>query len=138
MATTTSYASVHNNDPREGVIIYYKVIKDIIELSFNEGRKKIVLFEYEWLITKKNKTDKYGFTLVDFTRPNKKTYPFILPSLVLQAFFVPDPCDMPWVVPIITKPRNTFNLSTEGECLEVMPIRTNPDVVSTSINSVEP
>ena len=52
MATTKSYASVHDTDLREGVITYYRVIKDIIELSFNEGalsfnegRRKIVLFE---------------------------------------------------------------------------------------------
>ena len=59
------------------------MIKNIIELLFNEGRKKIVLFECDWADNNKNKTYKYGFTLIDFTRPNKKTYPFILPSLVL-------------------------------------------------------
>ena len=122
MTTTISYASVHDNDPREGDITYYVIIKDIIELSFTEGRRKIVLFECDWADNNKNKTDKYDFTLVDFTRPNKKTCPFILSSLVLQAFFVPDPRDMPWVVPIVTKSRDTLDLSTEGECFEVMPI----------------
>ena len=87
MAMTTSYVSVHDTDPGEGVITYYGVIKDTIELSFNEGCKKIVLFECDWADNNKNKIDKHGFTLVDFTRPNKKTCPFILPSLVLQAFF---------------------------------------------------
>ena len=95
MVTTTGYASVHDTDPREGDITYYGVTKDIIELLFNEGHRKIVLFEYDWADNNKNKIDKYGFTLVDFTRPNKKTCPFILPSLILQAFFVQDPCDMP-------------------------------------------
>jgi len=60
MAMTTNYASVHDTDPREGVITYYGVIKDIIELSFNEGRRKIVLFECHWADNNKNKTDKYG------------------------------------------------------------------------------
>jgi len=122
MMTTTSYASVHDNDPREGVITYYGVIKNIIELSFNEGRRKIILFECDWADNNKNKLDKQGFIVVNFIRPNKKTCPFIRPSLVLQAFFVPDLLDKPWVVPIVTKLRDTFDLSTEGECLEVMPI----------------
>jgi hypothetical protein len=132
MATTTSYASVHDSDPREGDLAYYGVIKDIIELSFNDGRRKIVLFECDWADNNRNKTDKHGFTLVDFTRPNKKTCPFILPSLVLQAFFVPDPLDKPWVVPIITKPRDTFDLSNGSECLEIMPLRNDPNMTSTS------
>jgi len=87
--------SVHDNDPRKGVITYHRMIKYIIKLSFNKGRKKIVLFECNWVDNNKNKIGKHGFILVDFTRPKKKTYPFILPSLVLQAFFVPDPYDMP-------------------------------------------
>ena len=75
MAMTTSYTSVHDNDSMEGDITYYEVIKDIIELSINERLRKIV----DWA-NNKNKTDKHGFTLVDFTRTNKKTCPFILPS----------------------------------------------------------
>jgi len=45
---------------------------------------------------------------------------------------------MPWVVPIVTKSKDTFDLSTESECLEVMPIRTDPNVVSTSTDVVDP
>ena len=70
---TTSYASVHDIDPREGVLTYFGLIKDIIELSFNEGCRKIVLFECDWADNNMNKIDKHGFTLVDFTRPKKKT-----------------------------------------------------------------
>jgi hypothetical protein len=44
MANTTSYAGVHDNDPREGDMTYYGMIKDIIELLFNDGRSKIILF----------------------------------------------------------------------------------------------
>ena len=53
MAMMTSYASMHDNDQREGDITYYEVIKNIIELSFNEGCRKIVLFEYDWADNKK-------------------------------------------------------------------------------------
>ena len=45
---------------------------------------------------------------------------------------------MSWVVPFVTKPRDTFDLSTEGECLKVMPIRTDPNVASTFIDGVDP
>ena len=135
MATMKRYASVHDSDPRDGDLTYYGVIKDIIELSFNNGRRKIVLFKCDWADNNRNKTDKHGFTLVDFTRPNKKTCPFILPTMVLQAFFVPDPRDMPWVVPIITKPRDTFDLSIEGECFEVMHTRNDPNMTFTSTST---
>ena len=72
MATTTSYVSVHDNNPTEGDITYYGVIKNIIELSFSEGCRNIILFECDWADNKKSKTDKHGFTLVEFTRQNKK------------------------------------------------------------------
>ena len=51
---------------------------------------------------------------------------------------MPDPLGKPCVVPIVTKPRDTFDLSTEGECLEVMPIRSDHNVVSTSTDRVDP
>ena len=51
---------------------------------------------------------------------------------------MPDPCDMPWVVPIVTKLRDTVDLSIEGECFEVMPIRIDPNVASTLTDSVDP
>ena len=136
--TTTNNTNMHDNDLRKEVITYYRVIKDIIELSFNEGRRKIVLFECDWVDNNKNKIDKHGFTLVHVTKPNKKTCPFILPSLVLQAFFVPDPLDKPWVVTIVTKPKDTFDLSTEGKHLKVMPIQSDPNVSSTSTDCVDP
>ena len=54
MATMTSYASVHDTDPR-GVITYYGVIKDIIELSFSEGCRKIICLSVIGLITTRTK-----------------------------------------------------------------------------------
>ena len=75
MATTTSCASVHDIDPREGVITYYGVIKDIIELSFNEGRRKIVLFGCDWLITKKTKQTNMASHLLTLQGQIKKLVP---------------------------------------------------------------
>jgi len=49
---------------------------------------------------------------------------------------MPDPLDKPWVVPIITKSRDTFDLSTESEWLEVMPIQTDPNMAFTSTDGV--
>ena len=68
----------------------------------------------------------------------KITCPFILPSLVLQAFFMPNIWDKPWAVPIVTKTRDTFDLCTKGECLEGMPIQIDPNMASTFTDSVEP
>ena len=42
------------------------------------------------------------------------------------------------MVHIVIKPRDTFDLSTEGEYLEVMLIRSDPNVASTSTNRVDP
>jgi len=42
------------------------------------------------------------------------------------------------MVPIVTKPRDTFDLSTEDKCLEAMPIRSDPNVATTSTNHVDP
>src|SRR3954469_581280 len=63
LATTTSYTGVHDSDPRERDLTYYDVIKDIIKLSFDDGRRKIVLFECDWADNDKNRTDKYRFTI---------------------------------------------------------------------------
>jgi len=41
-------------------------------------------------------------------------------------------------VPVVTKPRDTFDLSTEGECLDVMLIQTDPNVASNSTDGVDP
>src|SRR3954471_15504219 len=88
LATMTSYTGVHDNDPRKRDLTYYGIIKDIIELSFDDGRRKIVLFECDWADNNKIKTEKYEFTLVNIPRLNKKPCPFILQSRFWQAFFV--------------------------------------------------
>ena len=42
------------------------------------------------------------------------------------------------MVLIVTKRRDTFDLSTEGEYLEVMTIRSDPNVASTATDRVDP
>lgn len=135
-AKTTSFASSKDTSPREECVGYYRVIKDIIELSFSLGRKKVVLFECDWANNRMNKTDRLGFTLVNFTRPDVKASPFVLPSQVLQAFYVEDPRDKPWMVPIVIKPRDNFALKSEDlttevvdECYEILPISNIIDVI---------
>lgn len=94
-ATTTSFASTKDNSPKAGDVTYYEVINDVVELSFISGRK-VVLFECDWDDTLKSKLDTKGFTLLNFTRSAKNVNPFVLPSQVLQAFYVEDPHDSPW------------------------------------------
>ena len=55
MATTISYTSVDDTNPTEGVITYYEVIKDIIELSFNEGAGRSFCLSVTRLITTRTK-----------------------------------------------------------------------------------
>ena len=60
---TTSYASMHDNDPREGDITYYAMIKDIIELSFNEGTERLFYLSVTGSIAKQTNMASHLLTL---------------------------------------------------------------------------
>lgn len=99
-AMTRSFASRSDTRPSEGDVLYYGVIKDIIELQFRGGRT-VVLFKCDWADNKKNVLDlKYGHTLIDLDHPVEG---FVLPCQVMQSFYVKDTRDRIGVLPITIK-----------------------------------
>lgn len=112
-ATTSSYASTSDIRSKDGTVTYYGEIIDIIELDYTAGAK-VVLFKCEW--ADKTKKDEHNFTLVDFKtlKSSEKLNPFVLPSQVLQAFYVRDPRDGDFRVPVVIMPRDNFQMNCGG------------------------
>ncbi|XP_012851820.1 PREDICTED: uncharacterized protein LOC105971513 [Erythranthe guttata] len=73
--------------------------------------------------------------LQEMKMPDAKANPFVLPSQVLQAFYVEDPRDRPWVVPVVIKPRDNFALKSEDlvevedGCYEILSINNDINVI---------
>lgn len=105
-------------NPRDAYVDYYGVLTDIIELSYNAGRR-IVLFKGDWVDNLLGgggiKTDQYGFTLVNFNQLLPSNDPFILASQVLQVFYVKDPMDKDWEIVVRTKARDLFDMGVSTE-----------------------
>ncbi|WMV30216.1 hypothetical protein MTR67_023601 [Solanum verrucosum] len=57
-ATTDSFASARDQNPVDGMVIYYGIIQDIIEID-NWGCFSVVLFKCDWF---HNEVDEYGLT----------------------------------------------------------------------------
>ena len=97
---------------------YYGQLTDIIELEYFLDRK-VVLFRCDWVDMRPLrgiKKDKYGFPLVNFSRPfvhtgeSLKDDPFIIASQARQVFYIEDPKDVGWWHIIMTKPRDTYDM----------------------------
>lgn len=109
-AQTSSYASRSDNNPIIGDVTYYGVLKDIIELDYLED-KKVVLFNCDWVSTGRAvKQDENGFTLVNFSRAQQHSEPFILASQAQQVFYIEDPIEKGWRVVVKTKTRDSFDM----------------------------
>lgn len=98
VASTSSFSSAKDQNPIKGDVAYYGVLKEIIELYYNE-KAKVVLFKCDWVDVRSEgrgiKKDKFGFTLVNFNRllysnENIANEPFVLASQVEQVFYVQD------------------------------------------------
>ena len=64
---TSSFASAKDINPITGNVVYYGVLKDIIELNYYD-KFKVVLFKCDWVDVYQGrgiKYDEYGFTLVN-------------------------------------------------------------------------
>ena len=109
----------------EDNIIYYGVIKEMIELNYFE-HFRIVLFKCDWFDTKQGrgvKKDALGFTLVNFSKliqigTNLLDEPFVFASQVQQVFYIEDSLQPNWHIVVRTKPRDVYemgdNLSFES------------------------
>ncbi|GKC33034.1 hypothetical protein Tco_1040328 [Tanacetum coccineum] len=99
---------------------YYGKLMNIIELEYFRGYK-IVLFQCDWVdnrLYRGLKKDKYGFPLVNFSRPlvhtgeNLKDDPFIISTQARQVFYIEDLKDVGWSHVIMTKPRDIYDMGT--------------------------
>ncbi|GJT83967.1 zinc finger, CCHC-type containing protein, partial [Tanacetum coccineum] len=100
---------------------YYGKLTNIIELDYSCGYK-VVLFQCDWVDIRPSrglKKDKYGFPLVNFSRPLVHTGekwsddPFIISSQAKQVFYIDDIRDVGWSHVIQTKPRDIYDMGSD-------------------------
>ncbi|XP_071906106.1 uncharacterized protein [Coffea arabica] len=110
-ATTSSFASIRDQNPVLSELVYFGVLKNMIELIY--GGHRVVLFECDWISNgSRMKPDANGFTLVNFADVRPHVEPFILASQASQVFYVEDPTDKDWQVVISTTARAGYNMGT--------------------------
>nr|XP_027071970.1 uncharacterized protein LOC113696785 [Coffea arabica] len=110
-ATTSSFASIRDQNPVLSELVYFGVLKNMIELIY--GGHRVVLFECDWISNgSRMKQDADGFTLVNFANVRPHVEPFILASQASQVFYVEDPTDKDWQVVISTTARAGYNMGT--------------------------
>ncbi|GJZ34253.1 putative transposase-associated domain-containing protein [Tanacetum coccineum] len=97
---------------------YYGKLTIIIELEYVFGYK-VVLFRCDWVDIRPSrglKKDKYGFPLVNFSRPlvhtgiQLKDDPFIVSSQAKQVFYIEDVKDVGWLHVNMNFPRDTYDM----------------------------
>lgn len=121
IASTSSFSSSKDNNPMRGDVVYYGVLKEILELNYG-GREKFVLFKCDWADVKRagrgTKKDQFGSTLVNFSElmynGNLSDEPFVFASQVRQVFYVQDPIDTSWHFVVPTTPRDFFDMSAQN------------------------
>ncbi|CAN1279776.1 hypothetical protein LINPERPRIM_LOCUS17158 [Linum perenne] len=100
--------------------IYYGRLVDMIELNYYE-RFRVVLFKCEWVDVERGKgvkTDKFGYTLVNFSKlvhtgSQLGDEPFVLAAQVEPVFYIKDSQQSQWFVALRTKPRDTYEMGDE-------------------------
>lgn len=115
-ASSNCYATAHDRQPRDGMLDYYGILTDIIELDYHNGRK-VLLFEGDWIDGRTRnrglKKDEFGFILVNFNHLLPPSDTFIFASQALQVFYVKDPVQPDWEVVVKTKPRDYFDMGVD-------------------------
>ncbi|XP_074298242.1 uncharacterized protein LOC141629077 [Silene latifolia] len=97
MAMSMSVASAKDTRPAYDAQPYFGVIKEIWELDYVQFR--IPVFRCMWVEHNKGvRVDRMGFTLVDFSREEYKSEPFIMANQARQIFYIKDPADEKWSI----------------------------------------
>ncbi|XP_039135718.1 uncharacterized protein LOC120273139 [Dioscorea cayenensis subsp. rotundata] len=120
-SSTVSYASASDANPVQGNVDYYGILNDIIELDYFQ-KFKVVLFRCDWAdVTNSRgiKKDKYGFTMVNFSRlihtgANVIDEPYVFSSQVKQVFYSKDLTESGWYVVIRNHAREVYDMGDES------------------------
>jgi hypothetical protein len=119
IASTTSFSSRKDKNPKSGELAYYGELTDIIEVRYTE-ETKFVLFKCNWVDNRTGvKVGNFGFTSVNFSHllykeNNPTDEPFILASQDEQVMYIEDPVDPEWEVAIKMTSRDTFDMGEDG------------------------
>lgn len=100
-----------------GNVIYYGVMRDIIQLDYY-GRGSVIIFKCDSVDYHGRacgmKTDEYDFTFVNLDQCVNDD-PFVLASQVEQVFFIPSQTDRSWYVVRKSKPRDLFDIQSQDD-----------------------
>ncbi|XP_004301475.1 PREDICTED: uncharacterized protein LOC101301980 [Fragaria vesca subsp. vesca] len=97
LANAMQVASARDQNPSDGVMDFYGVIKSIWEVDYYKFR--VPVFYCDWVeSTRGIKVDELGFTLVKLNRLGHLNDPFVLATHVKQIFYIEDPLDAEWSV----------------------------------------
>ncbi|KAL6146109.1 hypothetical protein ACLB2K_056792 [Fragaria x ananassa] len=97
LANAMEVVSVRDQNPSDGAMDFYGVIRSIWEVDYYKFR--VPMFHYDWVeSTRAVKVDELGFTLVKLNRLGHLNDPFVLATHVKQIFYIEDPLDAEWSV----------------------------------------
>ncbi|XP_040369557.1 uncharacterized protein LOC121051349 [Rosa chinensis] len=115
-AGSNCYATADDHRPRDGMLDYYGILTDIIELDYHSGRK-VLLFDGDWIDNRTAnrgiKKDEYGFLLENFNHLLPKPDTLVFASQTLQVFYVKCPVELDWDVIVRTRPRDYFDMGAD-------------------------
>ncbi|KAG8376363.1 hypothetical protein BUALT_Bualt09G0055300 [Buddleja alternifolia] len=101
--------------PQTGVVHYYGVLTDIIQIHYSSNLKHN-LFKCDWISNEKGlKIDQFKFTLVNFnhvmyTGREYSDEPYILSTQVEQVWYVDDPLEADWKIVMKMNRRDNFDV----------------------------
>ncbi|XP_020398568.1 uncharacterized protein [Zea mays] len=126
VADTTCFERGNNDNQIVDKIIYYGIIKEILELNYHHNGN-VMLFKCDWVDNRVHnkwvRTDQFGITTVNFkhlfnTGQNISDEPFILASQAAQVYYVADPIETEWVAVVQPKSRDLYgSQDAENEIL---------------------
>nr|XP_027124355.1 uncharacterized protein LOC113741067 [Coffea arabica] len=117
-ASANSFASTKDKNPISGILEYYGVLVDIVELRYSNDIK-FVMFKCDWVDNVTGmKQDEHNFTLVNFDhilykQNTKNDEPFILASQAQQAWYVRNALEPEWNIVVKMTPRDLFIIDPE-------------------------